>query len=91
MNLPILAALAVALPLAAHGEVTVSDPWARASVLASRPAAAYLILVSDAGDRLIEASTPVAEEIMLHATETDDTGLSQMRTSRRSTFLRERR
>lgn len=79
MNLPILAALAVALPLAAHGEVTVSDSWARASVLASRPAAAYLTLVSDGDDQLIEASSPVAAEIMVHSTEMDDAGLSRMK------------
>lgn len=79
MILPVLAALAVALPLAAHGEVTVSDPWARASVLASRPAAAYLTLVSDGDDQLIEASSPVAAEIMVHSTEMDDAGLSRMR------------
>lgn len=78
MNLLPLAVLAVVLPLAARTEVTVSDPWARASILASRPGAAYLTLVSDDADRLIEVSTPVAKEIMVHATETDDAGLSRM-------------
>ena len=78
MNLPILAVIAAALPLAAHAGVTVSDPWARASILASRPAAAYLTLVSDGDDRLIDASTPVAAEVMVHATEVDDAGLSRM-------------
>ena len=79
MKLPILALLATALPLAAHAGVTVSDPWARASILASRPAAAYLTLVSDGDDRLIDASTPVAAEVMVHMTETDDAGLGRMK------------
>lgn len=79
MNLLPLAVLAFVLPLAARAEVIVSDPWARASILASRPAAAYLTLLSDDADRLVEASTPVAEEITIHATETDDAGLSRMK------------
>ncbi|SFH29239.1 hypothetical protein SAMN04488020_109148 [Palleronia marisminoris] len=78
MKLPILALLATALPLAAHADVAVSDPWARASILTSRPAAAYLTLVSDGDDRLLEVSTPVAAEVMVHATEVDDAGLSRM-------------
>lgn len=78
MKLPILALLVTALPLAAHADVAVSDPWARASIMASRPAAAYLTLVSDGGDRLVEATTPVAAEVMVHATEVDDAGLSRM-------------
>ncbi|WP_375263305.1 copper chaperone PCu(A)C [Palleronia sp.] len=78
MKLPIVALLATALPLAAHADVTVSDPWARASILASRPAAAYLTLVSDGDDRLLEASMPVAAEVMVHATAVDDAGLSRM-------------
>ncbi len=78
MKLPILALLATALPLAAHADVTVSDPWVRASILASRPAAAYLTLVSDGDDRLLEASTPVAAEVTVHATEVDEAGLSRM-------------
>ena len=79
MKLPLLALLATALPLAAHADVTVSDPWARASILASRPAAAYLTLESDGGDRLIAARTPVAGGVMVHMTETDDAGLGRMK------------
>lgn len=78
MKLPILALVAAALPLVAHADVSVSDPWARASILASRPAAAYLTLVSERDDRLIEASTPVAAKVMVHATDVDDAGLNHM-------------
>ena len=79
MNLPILATLAALVPVAGWAEVTVSDPWARASILASRPAAAYLTVVSDADDSLVGASTPVAKEIMVHATETDEDGVGRMK------------
>ena len=79
MKLPILVLLATIFPLAVHADVAVSDPWARASILASRPAAAYLTLVSDGGDRLIEARSPVAGEIIVHASDTDDAGLSRMK------------
>ena len=79
MKLPILAALVAALPLTGWAEIIVSDPWARASILASDPAAVYLTLQSDGDDRLIEAWTPVAAEVMVHMTETDDTGLGRMK------------
>ena len=44
--------LVAAMPLSAQAEITVTDPWGRASVLASRPSAAYLTLSSDEADRL---------------------------------------
>lgn len=70
--------IAAAIPLAATADVTVTDPWARASILASRPGAAYLTLSSDTGDRLLSVSTPVAEQVMIHAAETDASGVSRM-------------
>lgn len=78
MRLLIISALTVMLPLAAHAEVVVSDPWARASILASRPGAAYVTVESDEDDRLIGASTPVADQIMIHAIETDASGVGRM-------------
>ena len=63
-----LAAVCTAMfSAAALAEVVVSDPWARASILASRPGAAYLTLRSDADDRLLSATTPVARMIHLDA------------------------
>lgn len=79
MRIPTATLFAAVLPCAAVAEVTISDPWARASVLASRPAAAYLTMTSDRADRLIAASSPVAEHIMIHATERDPEGIVRMR------------
>jgi periplasmic copper chaperone A len=78
MRLLIISALTVMLPLAAHAEVVVSDPWARASILASRPGAAYVTAESDEDDRLIGASTPMADRVMIHAIETDTKGVGRM-------------
>ena len=78
MKLLVFMALTVALPFAAHAEVTVTEAWARSSILASRPGAAYLSLMSDVDDRLIGVTTPVADEITLHATQTDTAGVGRM-------------
>ncbi|CTQ34524.1 copper chaperone PCu(A)C [Jannaschia rubra] len=78
MKLLIFMALVAALPFAAHAEVTVTEAWARASILASRPGAAYLTLKSDVDDRLIGVTTPVADEVTLHATETNSAGIGRM-------------
>tara|TARA_R110000751_G_scaffold43895_8_gene100911 strand:- start:2318 stop:2761 length:444 start_codon:yes stop_codon:yes gene_type:complete len=78
MKLLISMALAAALPFAAHSEVAVTEAWARASILASRPGAAYLNLKSDVDDRLIGVRAPVADEVTLHATETDTAGVGRM-------------
>jgi copper(I)-binding protein len=72
------AACLVAFPIVALAEVTVTDPWARASILASRPGAAYLTLLSDTDDRLLSAATPVAGQVMVHAAEMDANGVTRM-------------
>jgi hypothetical protein len=74
----LLLASALLLPLPALAGVVVSAPWARASILASRPGAAYLTLTSAAGDRLIGAATPVADRVTIHAVETDQVGVGRM-------------
>ena len=79
MKIHIPTLIAVLLPCAALAEVAVIDPWARASILASRPAAAYLTMTSDQADRLIAASSPAAKHIMIHATERDPEGAVRMR------------
>ena len=58
-------------------DVTVTAPWARASILASRPGVAYLTLQSASDDRLIGLDTPAAQAVMIHAVQTKD-GISQM-------------
>lgn len=74
----LVAALLVAVPSVSIADVAVTGPWARASVLASRPGAAYLNLTSDTGDRLLAATTPVAGQVMIHAAATDANGVSRM-------------
>ncbi|MBN15420.1 copper chaperone PCu(A)C (plasmid) [Pelagibacterium nitratireducens] len=78
MKFLISLALVFATPLASLAEVTVTDPWARASILASRPGAAYVTAESDKDDRLIGASTPIADRVMIHAVETDANGVGRM-------------
>lgn len=73
-----VALLAAALPTLAAADVFVTDAWARASILADRPGAAYLTLSSDTGDRLIAVETPVAGHVMLHGTEMDANGVARM-------------
>jgi copper(I)-binding protein len=72
------AAFCAALPTLAAADVAVTDAWARASILASRPGAAYLTLESDIADRLTALETPTAGHVMLHGTETDANGVSRM-------------
>ena len=70
----ILIAIAVAVwagasPTLAEESVRISDAWARASVLASRPVASYLTIESAVEDRLLGVATPVAGHVMIHAVE----------------------
>jgi len=78
MKLFLAVACLAAFPAAALAEVTVTDPWARASILVSRPGAAYLTLRSDADDRLLSATTPVADHVMIHASETGADAVTRM-------------
>ena len=78
MKLFLAAACIATFPAAALAEVVVSDPWARASILASRPGAAYLTLHSDADDRLLSATTPVADHVMIRASETGADSVTRM-------------
>jgi copper(I)-binding protein len=73
------AVLALLLPAAAMAEsVIVSQPWARASIIASRPGAVYLAIESPKADRLTGITTPVANEAMIHAVEEEQDGISRM-------------
>jgi copper(I)-binding protein len=78
MKLFLAAACIATFPAAALAEVVVSDPWARASILTSRPGAAYLTLHSDADDRLLSATTPVADHVMIHASERGADSVTRM-------------
>lgn len=78
MKLIAASIIVAVIPVVAQAEVIVTKPWARASVLASRPGAAYMTVVSDTDDRLVEIKTPVAGHVMLHRVETDPAGVNRM-------------
>lgn len=70
--------LALLVPVSAFAaSVAATQPWARASIIASRPAAVYLTLESQSGDRLTGITTPVADEAMVHAVE-EESAVSRM-------------
>ena len=62
------------------GPLTIEAPWARASAGAARTGAAYLRIVNAGAeaDRLLGASSPVAERVELHTHKTTD-GVMRMR------------
>jgi copper(I)-binding protein len=62
------------------GPIMASDAWARPSLAGARNGVAYLTLTNHGGapDRLIGASTPVAERAELHRDEVKD-GIMSMR------------
>ncbi len=78
MKVTTLATALTFWPFFASADVTVSDGWARASIPASHPAAAYLKLMSYQNDQLIGDNTPVADNVTIHAVETDADGVSRM-------------
>ena len=78
MKITTLATALTLWPFFASADVTISDGWARASILASRPAAAYLTLTSDQSDQLVAITTPIAGNVTIHAVETDNDGVSRM-------------
>lgn len=73
------AALLALLPISALAgqTVSVSEAWVRASITALRPGVAYLTLESRTDDRLTGATTPAADEVMIHSSEEAD-GVSRM-------------
>ncbi len=54
--------------------ITIEAPWARASVLISRPGAAFLKIVNKGAepDRLIKVESPAARHITIHASTMKD-------------------
>lgn len=70
------------LPGLAHaeGEITVSDPYARASTMMSSSGAAFMVIENHtaADDRLVSASAGIAERVELHTHVADANGVMQM-------------
>lgn len=62
------------------GDLVVSEAWARATPARAPTGAAFLTIVNNGreADRLLDASSPVAEKVMLHAHHAHD-GVMRMR------------
>jgi copper(I)-binding protein len=84
----LIAALLLALYLCggAHAQtsaastVVVEQPWARATPKGAKTGAAYMTLINNGAsvDRLMSATTPLADQVQFHK-ETEDNGVSRMR------------
>ncbi|MDI3515344.1 MAG: periplasmic copper chaperone [Rhodocyclaceae bacterium] len=61
-----LAAFVGLFSLAASAEVTVAEPWVRATVPAQKATGAFMKLTSDADARLVSAASPVAGVVEIH-------------------------
>ena len=62
------------LPVSADesaASIQIEKPWARASIIQSRPAAAYLTIVNRGNkpDRLVSISSPIAGKVSIHLSE----------------------
>ncbi|PJK29208.1 copper chaperone PCu(A)C [Minwuia thermotolerans] len=70
----LIAAVLAMSPLAAMAEdaVRIIDPWARATILVSRPGVAYLTMESARDDQLLAVESPAADRVMIHAIENSD-------------------
>lgn len=62
----LLAALMLPQPAPAEPAVSVEQPWARPTAPRQSTGAAYMRLLSPAGDRLVGASTPIAVRAEVH-------------------------
>jgi len=63
---PLLAALALFGSAVAHAEVTVAEPWVRATVPAQKATGAFMRVKSDTDARLVSAASPVAGVVEIH-------------------------
>lgn len=64
----------------AANPIVIEQPWARATPGGARTGAAYMTLINNgsSGDRLLGATTPLADKVQFHK-ETEDNGVSRMR------------
>ena len=67
-------------PQTSTNTITVEHAWARATPGGARTGAAYMTLINSGAstDRLLSATTPVADQVQFHK-ETEDNGVSRMR------------
>ena len=73
-------ALAAALPATAEDAIAVMDPYARSSGMMANSGAAFMMIENRSGtdDRLIGASSDVAEKTELHTHKEDEMGVMRM-------------
>jgi hypothetical protein len=78
--LAVLLTATVATAQERYGDLTIDEPWARATAPSQPTGAAYLT-VTNAGetDRIIAAATPIAGRVELHTHAMDDAGVMRMR------------
>lgn len=64
---------------AGDASIVIEKPWARASILQSRPGAAYLTIRNTGAksDRLLKVTSPAAGMVMIHESKVSD-GVAQM-------------
>ncbi|MBI5899245.1 MAG: copper chaperone PCu(A)C [Rhodocyclales bacterium] len=58
--------VAASLPLSAYAQVTVKDPWVRATVSQQKATGAFMQLTSAQDTRLVEVKSPVAGVVEVH-------------------------
>jgi copper(I)-binding protein len=75
--LGLLTAVVLVLPAAAQ-QVTVSGPWARATVTGQKTGAAYMSLTAPQADRLLGAETAAAASVEVHEHRANN-GVMEMR------------
>jgi copper(I)-binding protein len=66
-----LACVVLAVPVLSFAQVTVGDPWVRATVPQQQASGAFMTLTSPQGARLVEASSPVAGTVEVHEMKRD--------------------
>lgn len=70
--------VSAAFILPAHAQVTVKDPWVRATVSAQKATGAFMQITSAQDARLVEAKSPVGGVVEVHEM-TMDKGVMRMR------------
>lgn len=74
----IFASLLAVAAMSAHGQVTVDDPWARATVPGQPVGAVYMTINSSAKLSLVGAETDAAKKVQFHTMHHQD-GVMKMR------------
>jgi hypothetical protein len=66
MKKPLLAALMMTFSLSVCAELTVTEPWVRATVPQQKATGAFMHIESDTDARLVAAESPVAGVVEIH-------------------------